>query len=209
MQTVWHLGYNVLPWSRRRLQKSPEDRVERGPELFIDLVGPVGINLKALSQTLEEAFSQVKYETKTLHIIENIHLFQRWKDLPEDKVEERYTSHIKAGDEFREAFKLGDALTRLSMHIIREQYRKKRSVEGDSNEPIPRCAYIFRSLKHPHEVKLLRDTYGPNFYLIAAYSPRETRLRELTKQIGFTSLNRAGRDALRIRCSRNTGIRPS
>jgi deoxycytidylate deaminase len=46
-----------------------------------------------------------------------------------------------------------------------------------------RHAYIFRSLKHPDEVRSLRAIYGPNFYLVAAYSPEEGRKSDLASRI--------------------------
>ncbi len=143
----------------------------------------MGVDLDGLCKALAESLSQVSYQYKPIHVIEQIHLFERWKTLPEKPLEDRYKSHIRAGDEFREAFELGDVLARLLIVVIREKHRKPSSASNDSDEPLSRCAYVLRSLKHPQEVKLLRDVYGPNFYLLAAYSPHDTRLRDFTKKI--------------------------
>lgn len=160
----------------RTYQLSPKE-----PELFIGLVGAVGTDLDFVCNVLKAALSQVHYSFEPIHVIEKIHLFDRWKNLPEKPLEDRYRTHIKAGDEFREAFALGDALARHSIAVIREL---RRAENGNPDEPISRRAYIFRSLKHPEEIKLFRDVYGFNFHMIAAYSPYDTRLNQFTKKIG-------------------------
>jgi deoxycytidylate deaminase len=153
----------------------------KDPELFIGLVGAVGADLETLCSALKDSFSQVHYTFKEIHVIEKIHLFKRWGSLPEKPLETRYRTHIAAGDEFREAFGLGDALARWSIAVLRDI----RKIEtGNANEPLTRVAYGLRSLKHPEEIQLLRNVYGPNFYLIAAYSPYDMRLSQFTKRIG-------------------------
>jgi len=49
--------------------------------------------------------------------------------------------------------------------------------------PIDRFAYIIRQLKHPEEVKLLRQVYGKQFVLVSAYAPEEKRQRRLLDDI--------------------------
>jgi hypothetical protein len=62
--------------------------------------------------------------------------------------------------------------------------RKLRAKEtGDSEEPAKRTAYVLKSLKHPDEVASLREIYGPGFFLVAAYSPREARVQNLANKI--------------------------
>jgi cytidine deaminase len=153
----------------------------KDPELFIGIVGAIGSDLNLLCSALKESFSHVFYKFTEIHVIEQIHLFARWKTLPEKPLEDRYRSHIAAGDQFREAFGLGDALARWSVAALREI---RRETNGDPNEPISRIAFGLRSLKHPEEIQLLRKIYGSNFFLIAAYSPYDTRLSQFTKKIG-------------------------
>ena len=153
----------------------------KDPELIIGIVGAVGTDLNLLCSALKESFSQVHYQFKEIHVIEQIHLFSKWKSLPEKPLEQRYRSHIAAGDEFRETFGLGDALARWSVTVLREIRREQT---GNPNEPISRVAFGLRSLKHLEEIKLLRNIYGQNFFLIAAYSPYDTRLSQFTRRIG-------------------------
>lgn len=152
----------------------------KDPELFIGLVGAVGAELNFLCSALKEALAHVRYSFTEIHVIEEIHHFARWKSLPEEPLENRYKSHIAAGDEFREAFGLGDALARWSIVALREIRNRET---GNHDEPISRKAFCLRSLKHPEEIQLLRNIYGPNFFLIAAYSPYDIRLSQFTKRI--------------------------
>ncbi len=76
----------------------------KDPELFFGVVGAVGADLDVLCKVLEDHLSRVNYSSKIIHVIEQIHQFQKWKSLPEKPLEDRYTSHISAGDSFREAF---------------------------------------------------------------------------------------------------------
>jgi len=169
--------------SKKPTRTIPIQREPKHPELFFGIVGAVGTDLDALCKAVEEHLARVHYSSKVIHIIEEIHQFQKWKSLPEKPLEERYKSHIQAGDEFREAFELGDALARLAIAVIREKHRKPASSNDNANEPISRCVYVLRSLKHPREVKLLREVYGPNFFLLAAYSPHDARLKDFTRRI--------------------------
>jgi hypothetical protein len=88
--------------------------------------------------------------------------------------------HMDAGNEFREVLDRGDALAMLAVGAIREARQEKN---GNPNSLIERRAYILKSLKHPTEIKALRSIYGPAFYLVAAYCPRELRRRNLAQKL--------------------------
>jgi len=103
-----------------------------------------------------------------------------WKDLTDSSEYDRYDKHMTAGNQFREFLERGDALGLLAVGAIREA-RQERG--GGPDQPLPRHAYILRSLKHPSEVKALRNIYGPSFFLAAAYCPREVRKRNLSQKL--------------------------
>jgi cytidine deaminase len=103
---------------------------------------------------------------------------------------------MTAGNEIREKMKNGEAMASLGIWQI-ENERLKNSgfpvVPPKTGSrslrilvrglPIPNNAYVLRSLKHPDEERLLRQVYGPSFYLIGCYSPRERRLQNLSTEI--------------------------
>lgn len=168
----------------KRKSKSPSKTTPRsdGPELFIALVGAVGTDLEVVSTTLCDSLREFNYVcdepirfSQLLHEITN--LDTRLIDAPEDQ---RIISHMDAGNEFRGKMERGDALALLAISAIRALRESKMK---DFNRPIPRQAYIFKSLKHPDEVQTLRKIYGSGFFLISAYSPRRTRIENLSKNI--------------------------
>ncbi len=87
---------------------------------------------------------------------------------------------MNGGNAFRKLMERGDALALLAVGAIREIRQEKT---GSPDHPLARQAYILRSLKHPSEVKALRNIYGPSFFLVAAYCPRETRKRNLAHKL--------------------------
>lgn len=51
--------------------------------------------------------------------------------------------------------------------------------------PQSRTAYILNSLKHPAEAELLREVYGPGFFLVGVHTSLEDRLIHLTKHLNI------------------------
>ena len=160
-----------------------EDEEEDGTdnELFFGLVCPTGTDKDEVIFQLQKALSNVKYKNEVIKITD---LFSQigglslntTSDLPRDEyIEDR----MNAGDNVRGAAKDGSALAKLSFIEVAE----KRSAHSHENEPVPRMAYIFDSLKHPEEIEVLRRVYGKNFWLISAYSPENIREKFLAEEI--------------------------
>lgn len=145
-------------------------------ELFFGIVGPMGIGGEPITADLQKALAGVGFTSNVIHVIELLHAFRRWRNMPEAPAEQRYWRHIQAGNEFCGLLERGDALAVLALGSIRK-IRKQKS--GDTLISAPGNAYILRSLKRPSEVETLRAVYGPAFFLVAAYSPRNKRVDNL------------------------------
>jgi deoxycytidylate deaminase len=150
------------------------------PELFFGLVAPVGSELSRVTKDLQRALGEVGYKTETIHIIEQIHELARWKDVEESPLDVRIPKHMNAGNELRRLTDRGDAVAMLGVGAVQ---KIRTSLTGDKSTPAANRAYIFRSLKHPDEVKTLRSIYGGGFFLISAYSPRHRRIEHLAAEI--------------------------
>lgn len=161
------------------------------PELIFAFAAPVGVDLSALVQGLQESLDAVGYRHKHIKLSGLLRNFDRWNDVPETPVDKRYEALMNAGDAFREELKSGDALALLAVGDIRE-YRELNG--GNAKEPVVRQAYILDSLKHPDEVKTLRTIYGSAFVLISGYAPKDARVEELARRIA-ASKHAAKRDA--------------
>jgi hypothetical protein len=153
-----------------------------GPEIVFGLVGSVGTELDFVAQCLSAAVADLNYQPLTIRLSELMHEVEMdpYRGLPEEPAYERYMSHMTAGNDLRKSLERGDALAMLAVGAIREA---RESKNGKPDQPLARHAYILKSLKHPSEVKTLRAIYGPSFHLVAAYSPRESRKRNLGQKL--------------------------
>jgi hypothetical protein len=151
----------------------------QGPELVIGVIGALGSNITFVIETLKKALGGVNYDYRIIHLAKLLHEFDAWSGLPESPLDEYIEKHQDAGDSLRKKTKTNDALARLAVVRIRAE----RGKVSDESKPISRCAYILRSLKRPEEVNLLRRIYGSGFFLVAAYSPRENRVDNLSEAI--------------------------
>jgi deoxycytidylate deaminase len=152
-----------------------------GPELFFGIAGAVGTDLDAVCDALATALAQVRYETEVIRL-SGLLDWVEWstvKDPPkidDTTIDLHIETRMEAGDVLRERLGRGDALALLAIQDVR--WRRT-----DEDEPVPRKAYIFKSLKHPQEVETLREVYGANFFLVSAYAPVDRRADDLEAQI--------------------------
>jgi cytidine deaminase len=151
-----------------------------GPELFIGLVAAVGTDHSLLTAILEDALRSFRYQTRVIRLAQLLHTFSRYKNLPAEPADEYIKHHQQAGNEFRHITKNDAALAVLGILPI-QQARKETN--GDKEKPIPRCAYIIRSLKTPEEVNTLRSIYREAFLLIGSSAPHQMRRRFLATKI--------------------------
>lgn len=165
------------------MKKKEKNIKVEGPEIFYGLVGAVGTNMDLVCNSLIESLTELNYTCKIIRLSSLLKIIKKknWKPLPDAPEDIRIHKHMDRGNLFRMTLKQGDALALLSIGAIR---KIRKDISGNPLNPVSRQAYILRSLKHPKEVDTLRKIYGTNFILIAAYSPRETRLQELSKKIG-------------------------
>ncbi|TVR84536.1 MAG: hypothetical protein EA405_01410 [Rhodospirillales bacterium] len=162
----------------------------RTPELVFAMVGPVasGVTTTAnmLKSLLEDEYGyQVGYY-KVSDIIEQC------ADLvapPHDKLKtghERTKRLQDIGNELRKTF----SSKYLVEKCIQKIAIKRVDVDGYKNigataVPMPlRQAHIIDSVKHPEEVKILRDVYGDIFWLLTVFAPEQVRERRLDR-LGF------------------------
>lgn len=164
---------------------SPE-AVPTGPEVVIGLIGPLGVDLALLVSELSAAFASVAYNMRSISLIEPVLQYWRWRTTPTAPFNVRYDRRMDAGNEFRRELQCKDALAFLAMIAIqrcRREFHHSDPTSSSPASPIPRCAYLLRSLKTPEEVATLRETYGPNFVAVGAYMPRDARRESLMKRI--------------------------
>lgn len=149
------------------------------PELFIAIVAPVGADTGRVCVSIRESLARFGYTLETVRVIEQLKQFAGYLDEEPANEYEKIKGRMDAGDKFREETKRDDALALLSLFPI----QKLREVSGSPEKPIPKRAYLFRSLKRPEEVTALRRIYASNLIVVAVHSGREQRIRNLAERI--------------------------
>jgi cytidine deaminase len=154
---------------------------DQRPELIFALVGGVGTGLDDLSQALKEELSTFGYKSVDIKLSS---LLNHVKGCSIVQTEPDYCEYLchyqKMGKLFRKQISNGGALALASIIEIRAERAK---ILKSVNEPTQGVAYILNQLKHPDEVDLLRNVYGPSFLAIAAHAPRENRVNDLANKM--------------------------
>lgn len=162
-----------------------------GPELVVGIVAPVGANLASVVGTLKSEFEKANYSPHVVRVSSLMHTIKKYQYLSEKngvKEFERIKNHMKAGTELRSSTGRGDMMALLSIgeiRRIREEINTKLGVDKDkiTKEPLKRAVFILRSLKHPDEIEKLKSVYGDGFIVVSAYSPREERVKYLSRTL--------------------------
>ena len=149
-------------------------------DIVIGLVAPIGTDLDPVCRALANSFERLGYSSHQVRLSSHLDEVQEpFKlDLDYANEQQRYEKYMTAGNDFRKAMGRGDALSMVAVGAIRE-FRKKSTAT--------KHAFILRSLKHPDEVKSLRNIYGPAFVLFSLASSRTSRVQHLSKKICKTN----------------------
>lgn len=146
---------------------------------MIGLVAPLGVDLKCITVVISDYLKQFRYKPTTIVLSSLINKIDGLETpLKLEPEFDRIDSHMTAGNEAREKSQRGDILAAIAISSIYAQRA--------DDKPIPATAHIFKSLKHPDEVQLLRDIYGEGFYLLGISSTRKKRLEYLIKRKGIS-----------------------
>jgi len=157
-----------------------EDKVAARPELIFALVGAAGIDLDNLSAELALHLKIYGYDVVEIRLSSLLPTFTGWMSQTGATEADRITHLQNIGNSFRSRLADGAALARAGIASIRAE-RTKRS--GSPDQAAGALAYIVRQLKHPAEVDLLREVYGPSFLLVAGHAPQEMRVETLTRRL--------------------------
>lgn len=168
----------------RRLLKDP------WPELVFGLTAAVGADVDGLVGLLDKLLKQHRYQSRTLRLSALLsEVDPNWLGVTLDTSSEfqRIWTHMNAGDALRKKTESGEALAIWSIGDINSE-RAVGSAGKEplkAEEPLKGVAHILRTIKHPDEVRLLREVYKSGFYLVALHASEEARLTRLTSLHGM------------------------
>ncbi|HEX7841072.1 MAG TPA: anti-phage dCTP deaminase [Kofleriaceae bacterium] len=170
----------------RRLLKDP------WPELVFGLTAAVGADVDGLVDLLDKLLKQYRYRSRTLRLSALLSKVDpNWLGVTLDTSSEyqRILTHMDAGDALRKKTESGEALAVWSIGDINSE-----RIEGSAGkeplkaeEPLKGVAHILRTIKHPDEVRVLREVYKSGFYLVALHASEEARFARLKSLHGMTS----------------------
>lgn len=151
---------------------------------MIGLVGAAGTNLLRVCDLLGTALSTVGYAAHAIRLSHELHNFADFAALPQITDEsKKINSYMDAGDTLRQKTR-PDVMALLGIAAVRV-FRDRTNGESKeaADQPVPRTAYIFNSLKREEEVALLQEVYGRSFLLISVYSSHDRRRDLLAQRI--------------------------
>lgn len=149
-------------------------------ELFIGLVGLIGTNLDSVIERLRSEFSAFNYNLEVINLVQTLNQFPDLEHyLASNNFFIRSNDKMNGGNKIREITDRNDFLALISLSYLRakriEINSKKKNENNQDISPLRRYVYIFKSLKTPEEISLLREIYGSSFYVISVYSTRTNR----------------------------------
>lgn len=166
---------------------------EPDAELVFGLTAAVGADLEGFVRILEKLLRVYGYIASTVRmsaLLDKVDPAWLGVTLVPSPEFYRIWTHMDAGDALRSKMVCGEALALWAVASVNAQ--RKDAGGGLGKEPLPKRAHVFRTVKHPDEVRVLREVYKAGFYLIALHASEEDRLQHLTTLDGM-SLDEAER----------------
>lgn len=151
-------------------------------EIIIGLVGAVGTQYQTVKEIITNRLkTNFLYEVEEIKIskaiIEKLPNYTPPQSSSNSANYDRINNLMNIGNETRKTTKNNSILSLgVIEHIktlrVKDKFRK---------------AYIIDSVKHPDEVKALREVYGQGFYLIGVYSDINNKTKYLVKELGMNN----------------------
>ncbi|AWG62844.1 hypothetical protein [Mycobacteroides abscessus] len=163
-------------------------------DLFVGLVAPIGSSRDEVLTDLAARLTPYGYR------MERIRLADLLDDLPSRKGEplpkrgepNYHKAHMDAGDGLRR--QTGDDSALAALAIARVAALREVRAASDEETVKQPTVYVFDSLKHPREARLLRNVYGTGFWLVSIVQDVEEREQKLADTLASQQSTFSGRD---------------
>jgi len=170
---------NAEPFLPQIAQNAPEPDSAQGDEseIVIAFVAAIGVNLFHAEEAARWKLEQIGYRVIRIRVTTDV--LPRLDASASQNFSNDFTRiwrMMEIGTEARK--KYGSDVVALG--IAAEIGRKR-----PAKEETKKTAYLVHSLKHPDEVRCLREIYPRGFYLIGVHSPPESRRKYLVSLKGI------------------------
>jgi cytidine deaminase len=164
------------------------------PELIFGIAGAIGVNIDAITESLESALRSVQYTSSIIKLTTEM---RNYGAAPQavsgTDFHQEMIAKIDFANELCKNYKDKSTLSRIAIRKILES---RAAFTGDREIPHDRHAYIVRQFKRPDEIKLLRKVYGKQFILVSAYGSQNDRKEALEKKIRQSSATHLDEDTV-------------
>jgi deoxycytidylate deaminase len=158
-----------IDFEEKELTSSSRATLNSGfSELVVAFVAPLGVDLKSAEDAARERLEAIGYTVLILKITEVVlPKLDTRAGQPFPDAFSRIGTMMDVGNDARKEFGNDVLAYGIAAHIasLRPKPRASR----------PKTAYLIHSLKHPEEVRRLREIYPRGFYLIAVNAPPAAR----------------------------------
>ena len=171
---------------------SPLTRAPK-PELFIGLVGKIGVQKNSVINLIKKEAVAYGYETNIIKITSALSEEPFGYTKCTTSVDKKYNATIEYCNSLRKKYGNNEIMSLIAVAQIRQKRVEKTS---DKYCALEETLWIIDQLKRPEEIELLRDIYGQNFIQMSLYARRKSRLDGIVSMISDNT-GGADRDAYR------------
>ena len=167
------------------------------PELIFGLIGPIGVDLTAITRKLNAALQNVGYKSVEIRITDLMKSVPVGLRLRQDSYVNKYNDLISYADSVRQKCRSNAAMAGLAITQIQVERDRITGRAPDSKSgaiPAHGHAFIIRQFKRREEIELMRETYGRKFILISAYLSEAERIEEISAKIDKSDHSTRTRD---------------
>lgn len=140
-------------------------------EFVFGIVAPLGTQLEEVEHAIRDRLNAFGYLLEPIRFSKLIETFEGLSTkLCQSPEASRISTYMDAGDELRQS--RADLLALAAVRQIRE---RRSHLGAKIDEPCTRTAYFLRTLKHPEEVRTLREVYGRGLFVLGVSSSPNAR----------------------------------
>lgn len=174
--------------SKRSTEDDSIDSIlsRRSQELILGLCGASGSGVRTLKDKLIKRLKRCHYHVEHIRISDlmiSTQAPERAQELKSFEGSEHFIQLQDLGDSLRDKYgsMIASQMAIRNIRYIRDKLFEQGKLEGTSGKTTSKVAYIIDQLKHPDEIKLLREVYRNNFYLIGLLRSLKERKSNLKK----------------------------
>jgi deoxycytidylate deaminase len=149
---------------------------EERRECFVGLIAPIGVDLKAVIDALEQALKPVNYNLNDVRLTDMLRENKDWYNIEFVNEIDRYKKYIAAGDKLCRDAKRNDV---FALYGIAKLWKDDNRLKTTPVETV----HVFRQLKRVEEIDALKRVYGRTIMFLACYASKDDRINYLVRNM--------------------------